>query len=186
LKIYTGFGDKGKTKLFGGKTVDKDNARVEAYGTIDELNSLLGLILSQKLDAGLAKNLVQIQNDLFRVSSELATPDPQTKAKFQFRIEDKDIIRIENQIDEIETVLSPLKNFILPGGSVTASYLHYARTVCRRGERRLNSLFKQENINLNILIYFNRLSDFLFVAARYVNKLNKIKDIPWMYSSSQK
>jgi cob(I)alamin adenosyltransferase len=186
LKIYTGFGDKGKTKLFGGKTVDKDNARVEVYGTIDELNSLLGLVLSQKLDAGLADNLILIQSDLFRISSELATPDPKTRAKFQFRIEENDIKRIENLIDEIEKVLSPLKNFILPGGTVTASYLHYARTVCRRGERRLNSLHKKENIDLNILIYFNRLSDFLFVAARYVNKLNKTKDIPWMYPTSQK
>lgn len=183
MRIYTGFGDDGKTKLYGGETVDKDNLRVEVYGTLDELNSLLGLILTFSLNIKIKNNLVQIQNDLFRISSELATPESHKRQPIIKIINKSDIQRLEKLIDDLEHELTPLNNFILPGGSTAAALLHLCRTVCRRAERRLVSLMNIVSIRKDINVYLNRLSDLLFVAARYVNKEEGIDDIPWLNQS---
>ena len=142
MKIYTGTGDDGRTKLFGGKIVDKDDLRVEVYGTIDELNSWLGFVLTYSLAKNISENLLNIQNDLFCLSSELATPtDYKGKIFFQ-RINHSDIERLEQLIDMMEIELTPLKNFILPTGTAPSALLHVCRTVCRRAERCLISLKK--------------------------------------------
>ena len=179
MKIYTGFGDEGQTRLYGGKVVSKDHLRIEVYGTIDELNSLLGLVISQLADEHLHEQLMSIQNDLFQISAVLATPDQDTLKKLEKAPEPSDIKRLEQLIDRMDEKLEPLQNFILPGGTTTASFLHLARTVCRRAERRLTSLMATAEIDSDIIIYLNRLSDLLFVAARYVNYLAGVTDIPW-------
>jgi cob(I)alamin adenosyltransferase len=179
LKIYTGFGDAGKTKLLGGQTVDKDHIRVEVYGTLDELSSLIGLVLTSTLAEDLRKGLLQTQNDLFSLSAELATP-PKHHEKMHFqKIGKSDVKRIEDFIDHLESKLPPLTNFILPGGSQGAALLHLARTVCRRAERRLTTLKKQFAIRDDIAVYLNRISDLLFVAARFVNKQAQAEDMIW-------
>jgi len=180
LKIYTGTGDDGRTKLFGGKIVDKDDLRVEVYGTIDELNSWLGFVLSYSLAKNISENLLNIQNDLFCLSSELATPkDYKGKIFFQ-RIGRSDITRLEQLIDTMEIELTPLKNFILPAGTAPSALLHVCRTICRRAERRLISLKKSVSIRNELNIYLNRLSDLLFVMARLVNKQAGVADVPWL------
>ncbi|MFD2618721.1 cob(I)yrinic acid a,c-diamide adenosyltransferase [Terrilactibacillus laevilacticus] len=168
MKIYTRTGDKGTTSLVYGKRIAKNDPRVEAYGTCDEANSFIGLALSQ-LENTILKNddhikvLVEVQTRLFHVGSELSTPSDKD---VQWRLTSQDVEHLENAIDSIEKQLSPLKTFILPGGEIGASYLHVARTVVRRAERLTISL---ENINPDVLSYLNRLSDLLFVLARYVN-----------------
>jgi cob(I)alamin adenosyltransferase len=186
LKIYTGFGDAGKTSLFGGQVVDKDDLRVEAYGTVDELNSILGLVIAELEDTDLSRDLRDIQQNLFRLSTELATPVRNNKRINHQTITSKDINKIENGIDELDSLLVPLKNFILPGGSHRAALLHLARTVCRRAERRLISLNKTADVDSQIMIYVNRLSDYFFVLARYVNLKDKIKDILWIDKKKHK
>lgn len=184
MKIYTGFGDKGKTRLYGGQIVDKDNLRVEAYGTVDEFSSILGLAISYINDADLVKKLREIQNHLFRLSAELATPTGETKKSKLTSINGEEIKSIEKFIDDLNNNLEPLKNFILPGGSKTAAIIHLARTICRRAERRMISLNKHEHIDAGMLIYFNRLSDLLFVLARHMNKIEGNPDIPWIQQES--
>ena len=179
MKIYTGFGDEGQTRLYGGKVVSKDHLRIEVYGTLDELNSLLGLVISQLADEHLHEQLILIQNDLFQISAVLATPDRNTLKKLDKAPERSDIVRLEQLIDHMDDKLAPLQSFILPGGTTTASYLHLARTVCRRAERRLTSLMATAEIDNDIIVYLNRLSDLLFVAARYVNYRAGVVDIPW-------
>ncbi len=186
MKIYTGFGDAGKTSLFGGQIVDKDDLRVETYGTVDELNSILGLVIAEFEDIGLARDLKEIQQNLFRLSTELVTPAGNKKRINHQTITSEDINKIENGIDELDIQLVPLKNFILPGGSPRAALLHLARTVCRRAERRLISLNKTASIDSQIMIYINRLSDYFFVLARYMNKKDKIKDILWIDKKKHK
>ncbi len=186
LKIYTGFGDAGKTSLFGGQVVDKDDLRVEAYGTVDELNSILGLVIAELEDTDLSRDLRDIQQNLFRLSTELATIALKKKRINHQLITSKDIRIIEKGIDDLEIQLVPLKNFILPGGSHRAALLHLARTVCRRAERRLISLNKTADIDSQIMIYINRLSDYFFVLARYVNQKDKIKDILWIDKKKHK
>ncbi len=180
LRIYTGFGDRGKTRLFGGQIVDKDNLRVEAYGTVDELNSLIGLVITYVEKNTLTEDLQNIQYSLFELSAELATTDDKNGKSLDPVINDKNIKDLENKIDKIDSQLDPLKNFILPGGSCGAALCHLARTVCRRAERVLISLNKAETINPRIIIYINRLSDFLFVLARFLNKEQNIADLPWL------
>lgn len=177
LKIYTGFGDRGKTRLFGGQIVDKDNLRVEAYGTVDELNSVIGLVITYVEKSTLTEDLQNIQYSLFELSAELATPDDKNEKSLDPVINDKNIKDLENKIDKIDSQLDPLKNFILPGGSREAALCHLARTVCRRAERALISLNKVETISPKIIIYINRLSDFLFVLARFLNKDQNIADL---------
>jgi cob(I)alamin adenosyltransferase len=178
LKIYTKTGDKGETSLFGGTRVSKDSLRIETYGTVDELNSVIGICRCLIADKKIEKILTVIQNDLFVIGADLATP-LETKKKNVVRINSKAITHLEKYIDAIDSRLNPLQNFILPGGSQAAAFLHYARTVCRRAERLVVKLSAKEKNNKYPLIYMNRLSDLLFVLSRCVNSQNKIADIKW-------
>ena len=179
MKIYTGFGDKGKTSLFGGEVVNKDNMRIETYGTLDELNSVIGLLAAKNTDEPTQKILLRIQNEIFIMSSEIATPNADQQKKLKNLISDEHIKTIEKTIDEITEQLEPLKNFILPGGSESAALAHVARTICRRAERSLTKLIDQIQMRGELLVYINRLSDLLFVLARYLNKLCNQPDIIW-------
>ena len=179
MKIYTQFGDKGKTRLIGGDVVDKDHLRIEVYGTLDELNSQVGWTQCVINTPVVNEILIRIQNDLFRISSILAAPDEKSVRSLGFSVGAEDIDFLEKSIDRMDEELPPLKNFILPGGSEPASRLHIARTVCRRAERHLARLMHETDVMPDILIYLNRLSDLFFVAARYVNHLAGVPDIPW-------
>jgi cob(I)alamin adenosyltransferase len=179
LKIYTGFGDTGQTQLFGGQIVSKDDLRVEAYGTADELNSQLGLLISELTKGIWADFLRHIQQTIFRLSAELATPLNGKSRKSGKAVDDKEIRELEEKIDQMDSGLPALKNFILPGGGRNAALAHLARTVCRRLERRLITLHAITPIDADILVYINRLSDFLFVLARMLNQAAGIEDILW-------
>lgn len=170
--IYTKTGDKGKTGLGDGSRVDKYNPRIEALGSIDELNSILGLLLNEDINDLDNKVLVKIQHDLFDFGGELSIPNHK-------KISAKKVEFLEQNIDKMNMDLSPLKEFILPGGCKAAAISHHARTVCRRAERILVKLKDTDNINEISLKYINRLSDFLFVFARHQNHSKKIKDILW-------
>jgi cob(I)alamin adenosyltransferase len=180
MKIYTRKGDRGETSLFGGERVEKDSLRLEAYGTVDELNSILGLARSNR--NGIHKEidgmLEAVQNDLFVLGADLATPLSKEKAKTP-RVGPKDVKRLERWIDKAEDELPPLKNFILPGGSPLAAALHLARTVCRRAERRVVALSHSEEIGELVIVYLNRLSDLLFVVARLANHRARLEEIKW-------
>lgn len=178
MKIYTKTGDGGETSLHGGKRVGKDALRIEAYGTVDELNSHLGLILAHDLQELLKGHLIQIQNDLFVLGADLATPKG-SGGKDVERIAPFHAERIEKFIDVIDAVLKPLDSFILPGGSVLGAHLHVSRTVCRRAERLVVALSKTEDVGQTPIIYLNRLSDFLFVLARYANLKSGGAEIAW-------
>src|SRR3989344_7582308 len=177
VKIYTKTGDSGTTSLFGGKRLSKNDARVEAYGTVDELNSLLGIILAENPQAEVIKKVIRVQKELFVLGSDLSTP-LEIKIKVP-RITKAYITRLEKEIDQMENNLPKLKNFILPGGSKTGAKLHFARSIARRAERAIAALSSKEKINRNAQIYINRLSDWLFVLARYVNKLEKKSEVIW-------
>ncbi|MDP2301221.1 MAG: cob(I)yrinic acid a,c-diamide adenosyltransferase [Ignavibacteria bacterium] len=180
LKIYTKTGDSGETGLFGGARVSKDDLRIEAYGTTDELNAVLGVAGTEITSEELKQLIKKIQNVLFVLGSDLATPLDKNTKSFQLpRISADDYLFIENQIDFFESKLEELKNFILPGGTKGAAILHLARTICRRAERRIVSLQKVEDINPNIIIFVNRLSDLLFVLSRYENLITNQPDIKW-------
>ncbi len=178
MKIYTKTGDKGETSLFGGERVPKDELRIETYGTVDELNSVIGSARAFNENAEIDSILGQIQDRLFVLGADLATPVNSRNASAP-RISAGDISSIERAIDEIELKLDPLKSFVLPGGSKAASLLHFARTVCRRAERRAVTLGKKEEISGEATIYLNRLSDFLFVLARYANKTTGLAETIW-------
>ncbi|CUS77941.1 cob(I)alamin adenosyltransferase [Candidatus Kryptonium thompsonii] len=178
MKIYTRTGDDGTTSIFAGGRVKKNDARVEAYGTIDEFNSILGIARAVSKNEFISGIIRDIQNLLFVLGSDLATPIDVKNERVK-RISKDDIEMIEKLIDEIDKELSPLKNFILPGGTLLASLLHHARTVCRRAERRLVSLSEKERINEHVIPFVNRLSDLLFVLARYANKIENVDDIKW-------
>ncbi len=178
MKIYSKTGDDGTTALVGGKRVSKDSLRVECYGTVDEINSILGIAISEIQTKDISSLLNKIQNKLFTIGGELATPENKKDIN-KVRIINNDILFLEDSIDKYEKKLEPLKQFILPGGTKGASLLHLARSVCRRTERLVISLSKNEKISNFILIYLNRLSDLLFVLARYENSVNKVDDIPW-------
>ena len=168
MKIYTKTGDSGETGLFGGTRISKDSLRIDAIGTIDELNACIGTARSQIRDAEIDNLLHRIQNELFNIGADLATLDTHAKSD-KLRISPEFVGTLEKDIDRLENQLAPLTNFILPGGSVAGSTLHLARTVCRRSERSVVTLTDSESINPAILPYLNRLSDFLFVLARFVN-----------------
>lgn len=178
MKIYTKTGDDGTTGLIGGDRVRKSDARLECYGTIDELNAHLGLaaVTSQPSQQELLR---QVQNDLFVIGSHLATPEESKHKASLPSLDDGMIHRLEMQIDAAESVLSPLRNFILPGGTQTAAQLHIARTVCRRAERLLVDFAMDRPVPAIVLTYLNRLSDWLFVQARHANALQNVADIPW-------
>lgn len=178
MKIYTKTGDHGHTGLFGGKRVSKIDPRVEAIGEIDELNSLLGICCALNKNALLKKILEKLQHELFAVGADLATPlDSRVTMK---RITDPEIMQLEKWIDEIDLKVKPLQNFILPSGSLLASHLHLGRAICRRAERSTVNLKAREEINEAVLIYLNRLSDMLFIMARYANKTGKIAEKKWI------
>jgi cob(I)alamin adenosyltransferase len=165
-KVYTRTGDRGETSLVGGRRVRKDSARVDAYGDVDELNSLLGVVRAHMGDSPANRLLAEIQNELFTVGADLASP-LEIKAP---RIEPDHIARLERAIEEWNRALPPLREFVLPGGAVPGALLHLARAVARRAERRVVRLAAEEPINEHVLVYLNRLSDLLFVLARAVNR----------------
>ena len=173
MKIYTRGGDQGHTSLFGGERVPKDHPRIEAYGTVDEANAAIGLVRADlppelaELDALLSR----IQNDLFDLGAELATPDDGKPKDFQpLRIVDAQATRLEREIDALNADLEPLRSFVLPAGSRAAASLHLARTIARRAERRMVELAAKEPVGRSAIVYMNRLSDLLFVMSRCVNK----------------
>jgi len=182
MKIYTKTGDKGETGLIGGKRVSKADPRIIAYGAVDELNSGIGLAVSflrpKKQFSDLVDVLVQVQNDLFVVGSDLADPSF-PKAGSTPRTDEKMASALEPVIDRFQSELEPITFFILPGGSVEASLLHQARGVARRAETAVVSLSKSQTVNPAIVVYLNRLSDLIFVAARLANKRLGVPDIAW-------
>jgi cob(I)alamin adenosyltransferase len=182
MKIYTKTGDTGETGLFAGPRVRKDDPRIEAYGTVDELNTILGLARCESLPAEIDSFLAGVQNELFDLGAELATPDPKTRGTNL--ISNTQVTALEKAIDRFEANLPILKTFILPGGSRGAAWLHLARTVCRRAERRVVTLMhgQGENVSGTILVYLNRLSDLLFVLARAVNAAAGQADVKWQKS----
>jgi cob(I)alamin adenosyltransferase len=180
MRIYTKTGDGGETSLFGGKRVKKDSLRIEACGTVDELNSVIGVVRSMRVSKEVDKVLEGVQNDLFVLGADLATPvwKVQKRAR-EARIREDHVKAIEAIIDRIQPKLPPLRRFVLPGGSSPASHLHLARAVCRRAERRVVKLSQGEAVNPIAIAYLNRLSDLLFVLARLVNRKAKAAEVYW-------
>jgi cob(I)alamin adenosyltransferase len=168
MKIYTRTGDSGETALFAGGRVSKGHVRLHSYGSVDELNAILGLALAANRDKTLQDAILRVQSELFIVGADLATP-LDAKTEWIVRVSPPMIERLEGEIDEWEAHLPPLRNFILPGGSLSGAFLHQARTVCRRAERWVVMLQEVEPISPQVLRYVNRLSDWLFVAARMAN-----------------
>ncbi len=181
MKIYTKTGDKGETGLFGGQRVSKSNSRIDAYGTIDELNSFIGLAITEIKSEKIISVLQRIQNQLFVVGSDLATPISEKDQKLKItRTPESYINQAEADIDYFNSQLEELRNFILPGGSKGAVYLHVCRTVARRAERKVVALNEQVKIGDNIIIFINRLSDLFFVLSRFENKVSNIPDTKWI------
>lgn len=186
MKIYTKTGDAGTTALFGGSRVPKHNIRIESYGTVDELNSYLGLVRTQDIDPRSKEIIIYIQDRLFTLGAILAT-DP-TRAILKSgkerlnipRIEEEDITLLETEMDMMNDDLPPMTHFILPGGNTTVSYCHIARTVCRRAERRVTLLNENEPIDERVIKYLNRLSDYLFVLARKLSQDTNAEETQWI------
>ena len=183
-RIYTKTGDKGTTALGDGRRVPKDAPRIEAYGTVDELNAVLGLVLLVVADADGAALLKSIQNDLFDLGADLCVPERPKRgraaqARKPLRIAEAHVKPLEQAIDRFNAALQPLRSFVLPGGTAASAWLHLARTVCRRAERRLVALARKEPINPQAIIYLNRLSDLLFVMARRANDGGRA-DVLWV------
>ncbi len=181
MKIYTKTGDRGETALFGGGRVSKAHLRVEAYGAVDELNAALGSAMAHIADVTLAERLTPLQSDLFSIGAHLATPPAREGRKRPdlpelpgFRVE-----QMEDWLDELADVLPELRAFVLPGGTVAAAMLHLARTICRRAERRVVTLAKQDAVDDVVLVYLNRLSDLLFQLARDANRRAERGDVEW-------
>lgn len=178
-RVYTRSGDDGTTGLGGGQRVPKDALRIESYGTVDELNSAIGVALAGALDPGLAERLRIVQNDLFHLGSDLCVLEEDKPSLPAPRIEGRHVRGLEEWIDELNRSLPPLENFILPGGSPGAAQLHVARTVCRRAERLVVHLSHSEPIGPFVIPYLNRLSDALFVMARCENLREGVADVTW-------
>ncbi|MFW5702623.1 MAG: cob(I)yrinic acid a,c-diamide adenosyltransferase [Candidatus Dojkabacteria bacterium] len=180
MKIYTKTGDKGMSSLWGGQRVSKGSLRIESYGTVDELNSILGMVGSVAgLESGLTEKVEKIQGELMIAGSDLATPIDVSKKIKQVRVGSKSAKRLEREIDKMSKDLPQLTSFILPSGSFAGSTLHHARAVCRRAERLVVRLSNEEPINEQVVIYLNRLSDWLFTAARWQNKFDDQIETPW-------
>ena len=184
-KVYTRTGDSGETALVGGTRVPKNHQRINAYGTVDELNSILGIIVAharmsknEKLNASIEKPLLRIQNHLFNVGADLATL-PEHRWAGMIRVGNKDVDWLESEIDRLNDDLEPLKEFILPGGGIVSTFCHQARTVCRRAERESMFLLEPEEKDLGVLTYLNRLSDYLFVLGRWVSKACNENETYW-------
>ncbi len=179
MKIYTKTGDDGTTGLFGGGRVSKDDARVEAYGTVDETNAVIGVARAAGLASAVDAVMAKVQEHLFVLGAELAcVPGKEDKLSIA-PLTETEIAELERAIDEAESSLPPLKTFILPGGSAGGAALHLARTVCRRAERRTRSAGREAPIREQVLVYLNRLSDLLFVLARHANQHAGVEDVPW-------
>ena len=180
MKIYTKQGDGGQTALFDGRKVSKDHLRIETFGTVDELNSQLGVCIVGCGDEGLRALLIRLQHQLFVLGADLATPADAANAKKVRRIGEAQVKYLEGQIDAATEKLPKLAWFVLPGGSLTAAHLHVARTVCRRAERRLVALMAEGGeCGTWALVYLNRLSDLLFTLARLANQLDGVEDVAW-------
>ncbi len=180
FKIYTKTGDKGSTSLIGGVRVPKSHIRIESYGTVDELNSYVGMVRDMANDARISEWLHEIQDRLFTIGSVLATnPDKEVKMKLP-DVHEADVIWLEQKIDEMNKVLPEMRSFILPGGNLASSTTHVARCVCRRAERICVAMQEQQEVVPELIVqYLNRLSDFLFVLARYIAHINGVEDTPW-------
>lgn len=179
MKIYTKTGDAGETSLYGGQRVSKADARVDAYGTVDETNAALGVVRAHGVTSDVDALLEQIQNDLFVVGGELACPPERVSTLGMPLIDEQRIEALERAIDHYEAELEPLRNFVLPAGSVASSTLHLARSVSRRAERLVVQVASTSAVRAPVITYLNRLSDLLFVLARHANKVAGVPDAPW-------
>ena len=191
MKIYTKTGDKGETSLYGGTRVSKAAARVESYGTLDELNAFIGLAKAEISDEKVLNQLQKIQFDLFTVGSEAATPTDKLilangKNRLDLMISEKEISELELWMDDFDAELEPLRFFILPSGGKAAATLHVCRTVCRRAERAMVHLNETEEVRPELIKYLNRLSDYLFILARYISKISGEKEEYWNPSERAK
>jgi len=178
-RVYTRTGDDGTTGLGGGQRVPKDSARIAGFGTVDELSSAIGVAVALGLDSKLSAALGRIQNELFNVGSDLCILEEDKAAMPVPGVEERHVDALERLMDELQSELTPLENFILPGGTPGAAQLHVARTVCRRAEREVIHLSRQEPIGQWVVRYLNRLSDALFVMARYENLKRGVPDVLW-------
>lgn len=185
-KLYTRGGDRGETSLFGGDRVPKDHPRVDAYGQLDELSAALGLLIVALPADELRDQLQQVQNELFDLGAELATP-PESRLEYKLPpgVEEADWRRLERLLDEYDAQVPPLRAFVLPGGHETAARAHLARTVCRRAERAVVRLAHEEEVRADVLTYLNRLSDFLFVCARLLNVRAGVPEVEWQKRERQ-
>ena len=178
VKIYTKTGDQGTTALFGGQRLPKSDLRIETYGTIDELNSFLGLLRDQQVNVNRKETLLEIQDRLFTIGSMLATEPGNTKVKIP-SLQEGDVVFLENEIDKMDAQLPPMKFFVLPGGHESISIGHVVRTVCRRAERLVIGLREQAPVDALVIKYLNRLSDYLFVLCRMIAHELNVEETPW-------
>jgi len=176
MKLYTKQGDDGSTGLIGGTRVPKNDPRVAAYGDVDETNAAIGVVIAGCNDDETVAALRRIQGELFVLGAELATPAGEQP---QFRVGESHVKQLEHWIDAATAEVTPLRNFVLPGGTATAAGLHMARTVCRRAERAVVALAQMQSVGQSAIVYLNRLSDLLFALARQANKRSSVEDIPW-------
>ncbi len=180
MKVYTKTGDDGTTGLIGGTRVKKWDLRLESYGTIDELNSYIGLLRCQALNQKQTETLVAIQNHLFVLGANLATDVSKTNFRETLSSGEEEIALLEKEIDRMQEKLPSMKCFVLPGGNTTVSFCHIARTVCRRAERLVAHLSAETDVNPNVMKFLNRLSDYLFVLSRQISNDQNVKEIPWI------
>ncbi|MGQ1946945.1 cob(I)yrinic acid a,c-diamide adenosyltransferase [Geofilum sp. OHC36d9] len=178
--VYTKTGDKGTTGLIGGTRVSKNHFRLEAYGTVDELNTHIGMVRSYPIDTPSEEAIIRIQRQLFTIGSYLATDADKSDLRNHLVTDEKEIEFMENQMDTMESQLPTLSNFILPGGHPAVAQCHICRTVCRRAERRIISMNEHVNVDEWVIRYLNRLSDYFFVLSRHLTKYFNIKEIPWV------
>lgn len=178
MKIYTKTGDSGETSLIGGKRVSKAELRIRTYGTVDELNAHIGMLRDQPVNKSRLKILTEIQDRLFTMGSLLASPDSASSANLP-QLSEQDVSWLELEIDKMDKTLPPMRSFVLPGGHISVSAGHIARTVCRRAEREVVLLSDSEQVDPLIIKYLNRLSDYLFVLCRKMATELKIKEVPW-------
>lgn len=178
FKVYTKTGDKGETSLIGGTRVPKHHIRIESYGTVDELNSYIGLIRDQNIDEQSKTVLIEIQDRLFTIGSSLASDPEKSKMKIP-DLKEEDITFLEKEIDKMDELLPEMKSFVLPGGHTTVSFCHIARCVCRRAERLTIQLSENDYVNELVIKYLNRLSDYLFVLSRKLSQDLNASEIPW-------
>jgi len=180
MRVYTKTGDDGTSGLIGGTRVEKFDLRLESYGTVDELNSWIGLVRSQPIDESTRQLLIAVQNNLFVIGARLATDLSKTDLSARLPLGMDQIILLEKEMDRILDLLPPMEHFVLPGGSNTISYCHLARTVCRRAERRVCQLAKEVSIPVELIKYLNRLSDYLFVLSRKIAVDEGVSEVQWL------